>query len=129
MNAGDFLWYLIAFFFFVIYFMMIFTVIGDLFRSPDLSGWWKAIWIIALLFIPLLTMLVYVIARGSGMSDRAVAAAQRNQERQVEYANQIVASQGGGKSAADQIADAKKLHDAGTIDDAEFAALKAKALA
>ncbi len=128
MNAGDFLWYLIAFFFFVIYFMMIFTVIGDLFRSPDMSGWWKAIWIIALLFIPLLTMLVYVIARGSGMSDRAMAAAQHNQARQVEYANQIVASQGG-KSATDQIADAKKLHDAGTINDEEFAALKAKALA
>lgn len=129
MNAGDFLWYLIAFFFFVIYFMMIFTVIGDLFRSPDMSGWIKALWIIVLLFIPLITMLVYVIARGSGMSDRAMAAAQRNQERQVEYANQIVASQGGGKSATDQIADAKKLHEAGTITDEEFAALKAKALA
>ena len=128
MNAGDFLWYLIAFFFFVIYFMMIFTVIGDLFRSPDLSGWWKAIWIIALLFIPLLTMLVYVIARGSGMSERAVAAAGHQREQQIAYANQIVAETGG-KSATDQIADAKALHDSGAINDDEYAALKAKALA
>jgi hypothetical protein len=129
MNAGDFLWYMIAFFFFIIYFMMIFTVIGDLFRSPDMSGAVKAIWIIALLFIPLLTMLLYVITRGSGMSERAVAAAQKQQAQQVEYANAIVAQQGGGKSAADQIAEAKKLHDSGAINDDEYAALKAKALA
>ena len=128
MNAGDFLWYLIAFFFFVIYFMMIFTVIGDLFRSPDLSGWWKALWIIALLFIPLLTLLVYVIARGSGMSERAIAAAGHQREQQIAYANQIVAETGG-KSAADHIADAKALHDSGAITDEEFSALKAKALA
>ena len=89
----------------------------------------KAIWIIALLFIPLLTMLLYVIIRGSGMSERAIAASQKAQAQQVEYANAIVAQQGGGKSAADQIADAKKLHDSGAITDEEFAALKAKALA
>ena len=129
MNAGDFLWYMIAFFFFIIYFMMIFTVIGDLFRSDDMSGWVKAIWIIVLLFIPLITMLVYVIARGSGMNERAMAAAKKQQAQQVEYANQIVAQQGGAtKSATDQIAEAKKLHESGAINDEEFAALKAKAL-
>jgi len=128
MNAGDFLWYMIAFFFFVIYFMMIFTVIGDLFRSDDLSGWAKALWIIVLLFIPLITMLVYVIVRGHGMADRQVAAVKKQQAQQVEYANAIVA-QTGGKSAADQITDAKALHDSGAITDEEFAALKAKALA
>ncbi len=128
MNAGDFLWYLIALFFFIIYFMMIFTVITDLFRSDDMSGWAKAAWIIVLLFIPLITMLVYVIARGGGMQERAVKSAQKYQQQQVEYANAIVADQGG-KSAADQIGEAKKLHDSGAITDEEFAALKAKALA
>ncbi len=128
MNAGDFLWYMVAFFFFVIYFMMIFTVIGDLFRSPDMSGVVKAIWIIALLFVPLITLLLYVIIRGSGMSERAVAAAGVQRDQTIAYANQIVADTGGA-SPTKQIADAKALHDSGAINDDEFAALKAKALA
>ena len=92
-------------------------------RDRELSGWWKAVWIVLLLFLPWITALVYLIARGKGMAQRTIGA-QRQAKEQADAYIQSVA----GKSAADQTADAKALLDAGTITDAEFAALKAKAL-
>ena len=127
MDLGDFLWSLVVIFFMVIYFMMLFSVIGDLFRSRDLNGFSKVIWIIALLFLPLLSLLVYMIVRGDGMADRAIAAAGRAQEQQLAAAQQIVAGQA--VSAADQIAQAKSLLDSGAISQAEYDSIKAKALA
>ncbi len=127
MDLGDFLWSLVVIFFMVIYFMMLFSVIGDLFRSKDLNGFSKVIWIIALLFLPLISLLVYMIVRGDGMADRAIAAAGRAQDQQMEMAKQIVATDS--SSAADQIAQAKNLLDSGAISQAEYDALKAKALA
>jgi hypothetical protein len=125
-SFGDFLWSLLIIFFMVIYFMMLFSVIGDLFRSRDLSGFAKVLWILALLFFPLISLLVYMIVRGDGMADRAIAAAGRAQEQQLAAAKQIVA--GEAASATDQIAQAKSLLDSGAITQAEYDSIKAKAL-
>jgi hypothetical protein len=127
MDLGDFLWSLVVIFFMVIYFMILFSIIGDLFRSHDLNGFSKALWILAMLFLPLLSILVYLIVRGDGMTDRAIQAAQKAQEQQVQMAQQVVASSGA-TSAADQIAQGKQLLDSGAITQAEFDAIKSKAL-
>ena len=119
----DFLWYTLVIFAFVAYLMVLFAILSDLFRDRELSGWWKAVWIVLLVFLPWISALVYLIARGKGMTQRTIGA-QRQVKEQADAYIQSVA----GKSAADQITDAKALLDAGTITDAEFTALKAKAL-
>jgi len=126
-DLGDFLWTLVVIFFMVVYFMILFSVIGDLFRSKDLNGFSKTIWIFALLFLPLISLLVYVIARGDGMAERQIEAVGRAQEQQMAMAKQIVATDS--SSAADQIHKAKELLDSGAISQAEYDAIKAKALA
>ena len=125
MDLGDFLWAMVVFFFMVMYFMILFNVLGDLFRSKDLNGFSKTIWILALLVLPLISLLIYLIVRGDGMSERAIAAAGKMHDQQVAMAKQIVASEG---SPADQVAKAKELLDSGAITQAEYDAMKAKAL-
>ncbi len=125
MNFWDFFWLLVWSFFFVAYLMVLFQIIGDLFRDRELSGWWKAVWIIGLLVFPLLVALIYLIARGKGMGQRQAAAVQSAQKATDSYI-QSVARQ---TSPADQIASAKSLLDSGAISQAEFDQLKAKALA
>ena len=73
-GVGDFFWYLLWIFYFTAYIFMVFLIISDLFRDHKLNGWWKAVWIIFLIFAPFLTALVYVIARGKGMAERTAAA-------------------------------------------------------
>ncbi|CRK54502.1 conserved hypothetical protein [Rhodococcus sp. RD6.2] len=119
----DFLWLILITFAFVAYLMLLFSIIGDLFRDHKLSGWWKAVWVFFLIFVPFLTALIYLIARGNGMAQRSLAAAQTMKTEQDAYIKSVA-----GKSPADQIADAKALLDAGTITEAEFASLKSKAL-
>jgi hypothetical protein len=121
----DFFWLLIWGFFFVYFLMILFQIIGDLFRDRDLSGWGKALWIIALVFIPFLSALIYLVVRGKGMAERN-AAAFRTAQASTESYIKDVASTG---NAAEQIATAKGLLDQGTITTAEFEQLKAKALA
>ena len=121
----DFFWLLVWGFFFVYFLMILFQIIGDLFRDRDLSGWSKALWIIALVFIPFLSMLIYLVVRGKGMAERN-AAAFRNAQASTESYIKDVAGTG---NAAEQIATAKGLLDQGTITTAEFEQLKAKALA
>jgi len=122
---GQAMWTMLVFFCWILFFWLLFIVFGDLFRRTDISGWGKAGWTIFVILLPFLGILVYLIAEGKGMGERSVrdAAAQR---AQVE--SQIQAAAGGG-SAADQIAKAKQLLDAGAITQAEYDALKAKALA
>lgn len=127
-NFWSIIWVVVWSFFFVAYLFVLFYILTDLFRDADLSGWWKALWIIFLIFAPYLTALVYVIARGRGMSERQGAAAQHARAAQDEYIKHV-AGASGGKSAADHISDAKALLDSGTINQAEFDQLKAKALA
>ncbi|MCO5320242.1 MAG: SHOCT domain-containing protein [Microthrixaceae bacterium] len=124
---GTVLWSLLTIFFMVIYFMILFSIFGDLFRSKDLSGLAKALWVLAIFVFFFIAPFVYLIVRGSGMGERAMEA-QADAQRQVQdYAQQVVTQTGGG-AAADQIAKAKDLLDSGTITQAEFDALKAKAL-
>ena len=122
----DFFWLLVWSFFFVFYLMVLFHIIADLFRDRDLSGWWKAVWIIFLIIFPFLAALIYLIARGKGMAERHTVAAQSAQAATDQYIKSV-ASQG--SSPADQIAAAKGLLDSGAITQQEFDQLKQKALA
>lgn len=106
--------------------MIWFRCVFDLFSDHTLSGWGKAGWAILLIFVPWLGALIYLIARGRSMSERQMKAIADAQVQQEKYIKDVAA-----KSAnpAEQIASAKALLDSGTIDQAEFDALKAKALA
>ena len=111
-------------FFFIAYLIVLFQVVVDLFRDSEMGGGSKVLWIIGLIFVPLLTALIYVLARGKGMSERQRAAVRAAKADTDAYIRDVA-----GKSPADHIADAKKLLDAGTISADEFARLKTKALA
>ena len=132
MFAGSDLGSWIAWFFWVFvffaYLMVLFSIIGDLFRDSELNGWIKAIWIIFLIFVPFLTALVYLIARGNGMTKRGLAQAAEQRKLQDEYIRQT-AGTAAPASGVDDIAKAKSLLDTGAITQAEFDAIKAKALA
>ncbi|MDO3646427.1 SHOCT domain-containing protein [Nocardia mangyaensis] len=123
MSFWDVVWLIIVSFGFVAYLLLLFFILGDLFRDKHTSGWVKAIWIVFLLFIPVLTSLVYLIARGGGMQERAQAEAEQQQKAADRYIRDTA-----GTNPAAQIADAKRLLAEGTITQAEFDQLKAKAL-
>jgi len=123
-NFWDILWLIFSTFVFIAYILILFQIVVDLFRDDELGGGFKALWIIGLIFVPLLTALVYIVARGRGMAERQRAALQRAKSDTEAYIRGVA-----GKSPAEQIADAKALLDAGTINADEFARLKAKALA
>ncbi|WP_028660691.1 SHOCT domain-containing protein [Nocardioides insulae] len=125
MSFWDIIWFIIVTFAFVAYLMVMFTIIADLFRDRELSGWWKAVWIIFLIFVPFLTALIYLIARSKGMAQRQAQSVADAVEAQQAYIKQVASE---GSSPADQIASAKKLLDDGAITAEEFDALKAKAL-
>ena len=110
-------------FFFVFYLLVLFQIIGDLFRDEQMSGLAKAIWIIGLFVLPMLTALIYVIARGKGMAERQRASHQRAKDQTDAYIRSVTV-----KSPAEQIADAKSLLDSGAISQSEFELLKSKAL-
>lgn len=109
---------------FIGYLFALFAIIGDLFRDRKLNGWWKALWIVFLIFLPFLTALVYVIARGQGMAERNDRAA-----RDAENAAQSYIRDVAGNSPAEEIAAASALLEAGSINQEEYDRLKAKALA
>ncbi len=123
-NFWDIMWLIVSTFVFVAYLFVLFQVVIDLFRDSELGGFAKAIWLIGLVLLPLLTAIIYVIARGRGMAERQRAAVQRAKSDTETYIREVA-----GKSPADQIAAAKALLEAGTINQEEFAKLKAKALA
>ncbi|MFD3748064.1 SHOCT domain-containing protein [Nocardia sp. NPDC058633] len=124
MSVWDVLWVIIVSFAFVAYLMLMFMIITDLFRDRTTSGWVKALWVLCLILFPLITGLVYLIFRGSGMTERTAEAHKQARTEAEDYIKQTA-----GTSAAAQIADAKNLLDAGVITDGEFQQLKAKALA
>ena len=113
------------FFIWIAALMVWFRCLFDMFNDHTLSGWGKAGWALLLVFVPWLGALIYLIARGRSMTERQVAALKQQKAAQDEYIQQVA----GGSAPADQIASAKALLDAGTNDQSEFAALKAKALA
>ncbi len=122
LTLGDFLWSLLAFFFMVIYFMILFQCIADLFRDHETSGVVKALWVFFFLIAPFLSILIYLIVRGSGMAKRQVDAAQKMDADMRQY----VAQTGGTGTPTQQLKEAKELLDAGTIDQADYDKLKAK---
>ena len=123
-NFWDLVWLMFGTFVFVAYLMVMFQIVVDLFRDRKLGGGSKALWFLGLIFLPVLSALVYVIARGEGMAERQRAVYDQARADGEAYIKQVA-----GSSPADQIASAKSLLDAGTINAEEFAKLKAKALA
>jgi uncharacterized membrane protein len=120
-NFWDILWWLFIFYAIIAFLYAVFMVIGDLFRDDELSGWWKAVWIVLLVFIPFLTVLAYMIARGKGMAERSMARARNSQQETDAYIRSVATA-----SPTEEIAKAKALMDAGTISAEEFAQIKSK---
>ena len=127
-TTGHFLLALFEFFLFFAWFMCLFWVFGDIFRSKDLGGVAKTLWVLFVIIVPWLGILVYLIARGHGMQERQLEQAKQMQAAQAEYIKSVAATSAS-PSSADQIASAKGLLDSGAITQAEFDSLKAKALA
>ena len=124
MSFWDVVWFIFISFAFVAYLMVMFSILGDLFRDRDTSGFAKAVWVIALIFLPLLTSLVYLIVRGKGMTERSMRQAAMLRQQQEAYVREVA----GRVTPSDQIAQARALLDAGTISQPEYEALKTKAL-
>jgi hypothetical protein len=124
MSFWDVVWFIFISFAFVAYLMVLFSILGDLFRDRDASGVAKAAWVIALILLPLLTSLVYLIVRGRGMTERSVRQAEVSRQQQDAYIREVA----GRTTPSDQIAQARALLDAGTISQPEYEALKTKAL-
>lgn len=122
-NFWDVVWLMVSAFFFIAYLLVMFQIVVDLFRDHQLGGFAKVLWVIGLIFVPLITAIVYIIARGRGMSERQQASLQKAKAETDAYIKTVA-----GKSPAADIAEAKALLDAGTITAAEFDKLKAKAL-
>jgi len=117
-------WTMLIFFAWVAWIWIAVTVLIDLFRRRDLSGWAKAAWVIFVIVLPFVGVLIYLIAYHDGMAERGAKQAQASQAQMDEYVRQTAGTGG----AAGEIDTAKKLLDAGTITQAEFDAIKAKAL-
>jgi hypothetical protein len=120
----DVLWTMFIFFLWVIWFWLLFTVFVDVFRRHDIGGWKKAAWLIFVIILPFLGVFIYIIAENDGMTQRNL---ERAQAQRAQFDDYVRDTAGGG--AAAEIADAKKLLDQGTITQAEFDAIKQKALA
>ena len=119
----DVLWTMFIFFLFIIWIWILITVFADIFRRKDASGFTKAAWIVFVILLPYLGVLIYLIAEHNGMADRSEAQMRQIKAQQDDYIKSVA-----GSSPADQIAQAKSLLDSGAISQAEFDALKAKAL-
>jgi hypothetical protein len=126
-GAGQVFWSMLWFFMFFIWIWLLIVVFSDIFRSRDLSGWAKALWVIFVIVLPYLGVFVYLIARGKSMSEHAAQAAQAQDAAARQYIQSAVGTNG--TSSADELAKLADLKAKGVIDDAEFARLKAKALA
>jgi ABC-type multidrug transport system fused ATPase/permease subunit len=109
-------------FLFAAWLIVLFTIFADLFRDHGMSGWGKAAWVLFLILVPFLAALIYLIARGSGMRERALAQQQEAQKQLDTYVRQTA----GSGSTADELAKLAKLHDENKISDQEYEQAKAK---
>ena len=123
-SFGDALLTVLEIFFFVVYFWILITIFADLFRDHETSGWAKAGWVVFLFIIPFLGMLVYLIARGQGMRDRAV----KEQADMRHHMDAYVRETAGSGSSVDQLAKLSELKDKGAVSQDEFDRAKAKLL-
>jgi hypothetical protein len=121
---GELLLVVVEIFLFVVWIWILFTIISDLFRDHEMSGWAKALWILFLVFIPFLTGLVYLIVRGSGMRDRAIKAQTDAKKHFDEYVREQAHA-----SPADELHKLNDLREKGALSQEEFDQAKAKLLA
>ena len=126
-GTGQVFWSMMWFFLFFIWIWLLIMVFGDIFRSPDLSGWGKALWSIFVIVVPYFGVFVYLIARGHKMSERAAASAAAQEAHFRRYVQDVATTSGGG--AADELARLAELRDKGVLSEEEFQQAKAKALA
>src|SRR5215218_9358149 len=126
-SFNDIFWSVLWFFFLFIWIMILFQILGDLFRDHSVSGVEKTLWVLFLVFLPFLAVFVYLIVRGKGMGERAAAQQRRAQQEFDGYVRNVAVTNE--TTPTEQIAKAKELLDAGAIDQSEFERLKAKALA
>ena len=125
-GTGQVFWSMLWFFLFFIWIWMLIAVFSDIFRSPDLSGWGKALWSIFIIVVPYLGVFVYLIARGHKMQEHTLQAAADQEKAFRGYVQNVAASS---TSSADEIARLADLRDKGVLSEAEFQQAKAKALA
>src|SRR5215207_4817971 len=125
MGFWQFFWLLIWSYFIVALLMALFQIATDLFRDEELSGWYKALWFLALVFVPIIGALVYLAVRGESMARRRASAATEARESADAYIRSVAKQ----SDPAASIASAKALLDSSTITQAEFNQLKAQALA
>jgi hypothetical protein len=123
-NLGEALLLTLEIFFFVIWIWILFTILTDLFRDHETSGWAKAVWVLFLVFIPFLTGLVYLIARGSGMRDRAIKAQAEAKQHFDAYVREQAHT-----TPADELHKLNELKEKGALSPEEFDKAKAKLLA
>jgi hypothetical protein len=121
----DIFWTMLIFFAWLIWFWILITILIDVFRRHDVSGWGKAAWCLFLIFLPLIGVLTYLIVQGKGMAERSVKEQQSAKAEADTYIRSVATS----ADPAEQIAKGKQLLDSGAITQAEFDALKQKALA
>lgn len=124
MSFWDVMWFIFITYALIALLMVMFSIISDLFRDKELSGWAKGAWIVALVFVPVVGTLVYLIARGQGMTERSMLRAESMKQAQDAYIREAA----GKASPADQIAQARAMLDAGVISEPEYTRLKEKAL-
>ena len=123
-DLGDLIWTTIWIFFLILFIWVFIMIVSDLFRDHKLSGWAKAIWVVALIIFPLIGSLVYLIARGQGMAERSAAQERHARAELDDYIRSTATA--GGTGAADELARLADLRDRGTITEAEFQTMKAR---
>ena len=131
MPLWDLFWTMLLFFLFVAWIWLFFVIIGDIFRSRDLSGMAKALWTLLVIFVPWLGIFIYLLVRGSDIAERKEQAAIEQDEKMREYAAMSAPGGGssGGSSPAAEIERLASLRDSGVITEDEFQARRAKLLA
>ena len=125
-GTGQVFWSMLWFFLFFIWIWLLMALFADIFRSPDLSGWGKALWSIFIICLPFLGILVYLIARGSKMQERAMRQAADQEAQFRGYVQEVASTSGSG--TADELAKFADLRDKGVISEEEFQQAKARAL-
>jgi len=123
-GLGEALLTVLSVFFVVIWIWILITVLIDLFRDHELSGWLKAVWVFFLVFLPVITVLIYLIARGGGMRDRAIAEQKHMRDASDEYIRSVA-----GSSPVDELHKLNDLRERGAISQEEFERLKARIVA
>ena len=126
-SVGQVVWSMIWFFLFFIWIWILITVFVDIFRSHDMSGWAKALWVLFVIVLPYLGVFIYLIVRGPSMGQRRLEERQAADAQFQQYVRGVAASSGSG-STADELERLAGLRDKGVISQEEFDSLKAKAL-